>query len=670
MTGQKLGRFEIIREIGKGAMGVVYLAHDPKIDRRIAIKMVAMPEGVSPEEAREARHRFVREAQAAGKLQHPNIITIYDVVEEESRSYIAMEYIEGETLEPYCKPGSLLPLEKVLSVTAQACAALDYAHKNHVIHRDIKPANLMLVKGELVKITDFGLAKHPEANLTQAGVLIGTPNYMSPEQISGRAMDGRSDFFSLGVVLYELLTGERPFGGDTISTIIYRILYEEARSPRIVNEKLPVAFDSIFKKVLAKDPADRFQTGAEFIEALNNYSTYHLRRPVSAAPPTVRAPRPVSVPGSTPRRERARREPDQVEAPPRLFAGQPFKVAAFAMASVLALLLFPRRVHEGREGGPTVAELTGPVAQDRAGFGAPSLPPGPAPAIPRAEGRTVTVLTDRPQAKLFLDSVLLHGNTFPLREGDENDHTVLAVDGCHEDSRLIRGSQIEGPLRLELKPKVADLRIDSKPGGAQVYLNDKRVGTTPLDVPAFNACEPAKLMLRKENYRDYLKTISGEQAWNELAAELSSITLSEIPPGHIRFSALPTYPLEVTTDGKKVALVGDTLTLPEGEHTLVIRSPKVFYKKTVQVKVEGAKTRSLDFTWPGVGYLTVLAEPSNCRIFVDGDLLDYVPVEGAEIVAGQHEIRAVPDADPDRAQKRTVEITPGATHLEKFTLTF
>ena len=135
-----------------------------------------------------------------------------------------MEYIEGETLEAYTKPSTLLPLNRALPILAQACAALDYAHKNQVIHRDMKPANLMLMKGDLLKITDFGLAKSPQANLTQAGVLIGTPNYMSPEQISGRTMDGRSDFFSLGVVLYELLTGERPFSGDTISTIIYRIL--------------------------------------------------------------------------------------------------------------------------------------------------------------------------------------------------------------------------------------------------------------------------------------------------------------------------------------------------------------------------------------------------------------------------------------------------------------
>ncbi|MCI0568670.1 MAG: serine/threonine protein kinase, partial [Acidobacteria bacterium] len=340
MTDQKLGRFEIIREIGKGAMGVVFLAHDPRIDRKIAIKMITIPSGISPQEARETRHRFVREAQAAGKLTHPNIITIYDVVEEADRSYIAMEYIQGDTLEAHTKPGSLLSLEKVLGIISQACSALDYAHQNKVIHRDIKPANLMLLNGERLKITDFGLAKSPDANLTQDGVLIGTPNYMSPEQISGKPMDGRSDFFSLGVVLYELTTGERPFGGDTISTIIYRILYEEPRPPRILNEKLPPAFDQILRRALAKDPAERFQTGAQFADALSNYSSTHLKRPVAPGAPTIRVGRQERPTAALRPIERARTYPrgiPSISTP--MFAGQPFKVAAFIFIVILGLIL-------------------------------------------------------------------------------------------------------------------------------------------------------------------------------------------------------------------------------------------------------------------------------------------------------------------------------------------
>src|SRR5262245_37104528 len=370
MTDQKLGRFEIIREIGKGAMGVVYLAHDPRIDRKIAIKMIAIPPGISPQEARETRHRFVREAQAAGKLTHPNIITIYDVVEETDRSYIAMEYIQGDTLEAHTKPGSLLPLEKVLGIISQACSALDYAHQNKVVHRDIKPANLMLVKGDLLKITDFGLAKSPNAQLTQDGVLIGTPNYMSPEQISGRTMDGRSDFFSLGVVLYELLTGERPFGGDTISTIIYRILYEEPRPPRIVNEKLPPAFDTLLKRALAKDPADRFQTGAEFADALNNYSTFHLKRPLLETPATLKVVRE----GGRASRPKPAAPTQPVPTPSTpFFAGQPFKIFLFLLLLVGSLVFFPRRVQELSQRETAVARSAPQGApENQAGLGFPA----------------------------------------------------------------------------------------------------------------------------------------------------------------------------------------------------------------------------------------------------------------------------------------------------------
>src|SRR6266446_2264638 len=268
MNLTKLGRFEIIREIGKGAMGQVFLANDPKIERKVAIKTIVLPPGTSEEEARETSQRFLREAQAAGKLLHPNIVTIFDVGEEAGVSFIAMEYIEGETLEKYTRPENLLSLRRVQEIVEQAASALDYAHQNHVIHRDIKPANLMMLKGGVLKVTDYGLAKNPSANLTQAGVLLGTPSYMSPEQIQGYELDGRSDLFSLGVVLYELLTGVRPFEGDSISTIIYRVLCEDPRPPAAYNTALPPEINGILERALDKEPDRRYQTGSELVAEL------------------------------------------------------------------------------------------------------------------------------------------------------------------------------------------------------------------------------------------------------------------------------------------------------------------------------------------------------------------------------------------------------------------
>ena len=208
MRPERIGRYQIVRELGRGAMGVVYLAHDPAIDRDVAIKTVAIGRGLPPAEQEEARRRFQREARAAGQLIHPGIVLVFDVGKHDADNlFIAMEHIQGTTLEVFTRAPDLLPVERAIDLMAQGCDALDFAHDRKIVHRDIKPANLMVVDGERLKITDFGLAKDPGSDLTHSGTLVGTPNYMSPEQITGSSLDGRSDLFSLGVVLYELLTG-------------------------------------------------------------------------------------------------------------------------------------------------------------------------------------------------------------------------------------------------------------------------------------------------------------------------------------------------------------------------------------------------------------------------------------------------------------------------------
>jgi eukaryotic-like serine/threonine-protein kinase len=675
MTDQKLGRFEIIREIGKGAMGVVYLAHDPRIDRKIAIKMIAIPPGISSQEAREARHRFVREAQAAGKLTHPNIITIYDVVEEADRSYIAMEYIDGDTLEAHTKPGALLPLEKVLAVIAQACSALDYAHQNKVIHRDIKPANLMLLKGNHLKITDFGLAKNPDANLTQDGVLIGTPNYMSPEQISGRPMDGRSDFFSLGVVLYELTTGERPFGGDTISTIIYRILYEEPRPPRILNEKLPPAFDQILRRALAKDPDDRFQTGAQFADALSNYSTHHLKRPVAPGAATQRVGGRQESPTAALRpRERARTYPRGVPSTATpMFAGQPFKVAAFIFIVILGLVLFPRRIHEIAQEDLKSAVTSKPVTQNQAGFSLNGLGATPAPApplLPPASGHEAKLITSQ-DTEVYLDGSKFIGTVVKISEGDSKEHELRAEQGCREASLLISASELKASYDLtDLKPKIADLTIDSKPPHALVYQDGKLLGAAPVTVSNYNACEKHTFMIRKENFQEWQRTFDEGTPWSEITTTLDSVSLSEIPSGYARFDPPPPYAVDVFLDNKKIAAKDGVVTLPEGNHSIVLKNSEVLYESTQKVSITGGKTLPLKVSWKRLGKLSIQAEPSNCRIFVDGVDLGAPPLLDQDIVAGDHEIKVIPEGYPDQAKVKTVTIEAGVTKVEKFAFNF
>ena len=212
-TVPTLGRYEITKELGKGAMGIVYLGRDPKINRVVAIKTLRFEEGTDEKTLKELKERFFREAQAAGNLSHPSIVKIYDAGEEQDIAYMAMELLKGNDLKKWCAKGSLLPVEKTLDYMATAAETLDYAHKNGVIHRDIKPANIMLLENGELRVADFGIARIQASSKTATGTVLGTPYYMSPEQIAGKKVDGRADLFSLGVTLYELLTGERPWKG-------------------------------------------------------------------------------------------------------------------------------------------------------------------------------------------------------------------------------------------------------------------------------------------------------------------------------------------------------------------------------------------------------------------------------------------------------------------------
>jgi len=262
-----LGRYELVEELGRGAMGIVYKGLDPKINRTVAIKTVHFDD-VEESQLAQVKERFFREAQAAGGLNHPNILTIYDSGEETDVAWIAMEFLKGSDLEKYCRKESLLPWPRVLEICAKTAEALGYAHQHGVVHRDVKPANIMLLESGEVKVTDFGIARIVSSSQTKTGVVMGSPSYMSPEQISGKKVDGRSDLFSLGVVLYELLTGERPFRGESIATIMFQITQSPPPPVTEFVPKLPPIFQKLVEKALAKDPAHRFQTGEEFANTL------------------------------------------------------------------------------------------------------------------------------------------------------------------------------------------------------------------------------------------------------------------------------------------------------------------------------------------------------------------------------------------------------------------
>ncbi len=256
-----LGRYEIERELGKGAMGVVYQGKDPKIGRVVAIKTVALSQEFEADELQAVRERFFREAETAGRLNHPNIVTIFDAGEEHDLAYIAMEFLKGKDLVSNTKADALLSMGRVASIAARVADALAYAHKNGVVHRDVKPANIMYeYQSDTVKVTDFGIARITDSSKTKTGMVLGTPSYMSPEQLSGMKIDGRSDIFSLGVSLYQLLTGTLPFTGESMAQLMFKIANEPTPDPRGVNPAIPPVLVAIVQKATAKDMSVRYQT--------------------------------------------------------------------------------------------------------------------------------------------------------------------------------------------------------------------------------------------------------------------------------------------------------------------------------------------------------------------------------------------------------------------------
>jgi len=271
MAEAKAGRYELREEIGRGAMGVVYKGFDPMIGRAVAVKTMKLAEDGSGLPRPDLVVRFQIETRAAGQLAHPNIVVIYDAGEDAGIFYITMEYIEGQSLQALLDKKQAFPIPRIMKVMEQACAALGYAHEHKVVHRDVKPANLMLKPDDTVKITDFGTAKILQLGTTQTGQIIGTPSYMSPEQVKGKPVDGRSDIFSLGVILYELVTGEKPFPGQNVTTVIYKIVHEDPIPPIELDSSVHPGLNHVITKALEKDPEKRYQTCREMMQELRRF---------------------------------------------------------------------------------------------------------------------------------------------------------------------------------------------------------------------------------------------------------------------------------------------------------------------------------------------------------------------------------------------------------------
>jgi serine/threonine-protein kinase len=393
----RIGRYKIVRELGRGAMGVVYHAIDPNIGRPVAIKTIYFGGTRKPEEIDRQRERLFREARSAGMLSHPGIVTIYDVEQQGDLAYIAMEYVDGPTLDQVLSEAQPLAAERMFGILAQTAAALDYAHSKGIVHRDVKPANIMLSADGTAKIADFGIAKITAAeNLTLTGAIVGTPHYMSPEQVQGQPVDGRSDQFSLAVIAYEMLTGEKPYTGEHLTTVVYKIVAEEPVPPHRLNPSLSTGIENVLRKALAKKADGRYRNSQDFIESLEKACGATkgwrsmprgglLNAPTMAdvQAPALAAPAPAALP---PPRRKGRAEPATATIETGRKSGfLPFLLAVLVAAGLLALIgwqaapwLMPGRPpSDSGEHGAAAPKVESPVV---------AVPPVPAPAAAATPG--------------------------------------------------------------------------------------------------------------------------------------------------------------------------------------------------------------------------------------------------------------------------------------------
>jgi serine/threonine-protein kinase len=456
---QFCGRYELLSELGRGTSGVVYKAHDPKLDRMVAMKILRA-ELVSLEESGVGlKQRFHQEAVAAGRLTHPAIVAVHDVGESDGRPFMVMEYIEGGTLADLMLGGRPLPLADAVGIVVQVCAALDYAHRHGVVHRDIKPRNILVGPG-VTKVTDFGTARILGASHTQTGTMLGTPAYMSPEMVRGQAADPRSDLFSLGVVLYETLTGVNPFNAADLAAVLYRIVNLEAPSIRHHNAELPPALDGVLRRALAKEPEARFATATDFANALREASTGERRVwTLRALRETVRDLR-----GS------------------RLFSA-PVRVALGAMC-VLALGVGTwatlRRGPELSSPAAPLASTAAPSATvTSAAASAPATPAPVATPSPAAASRGTASTVTPPAAPIAAAPVTRSPSARPVTPGPAPRPATAAVPAPAPRPATPPAPAPPGPAPVSASPQeLRCLSVNAIPF-AEVVVDDRPAGYTP-----------------------------------------------------------------------------------------------------------------------------------------------------------------------------------------------
>lgn len=566
MTPKNLGRFEVVGELGRGAMGVVYKGTDPKIGRMVALKTIQFSLTNGDADGMQMRERFLVEARATGQLQHPNILTIYDVGEEGDLTYIAMEFIEGGDLEEMVRGNKFRDYDHIIDIVRQVADGLDHAHSKGIVHRDIKPANIMMAGGKIPKIADFGLARLSNSTLTATGTVLGTPSYMAPEQIRGRKIDGRADLFALGVILYEMLTGEKPYGGDSITSVIYRVVNEEPIPPKKLNMDLPEAIDQFMQKALAKEPAQRFQTGAEFAEGLRllqkGLYTAEIPKAAPSAMATQKMPAFEETQKVTPKKNNT------------LIIGG---VAAglVALIGVAALLMSGGKKEEKTAEVILPVETAAPVQATT-----PPAPPAKTAKQPKQSEKPATAVKQDLKAAPAkpAEKTPPPSKSEPAKASGESAPKV-------EGKKAGKGT----PLAVSM------LNIISNPSEADVHLNGKSYGTTPFKKDMEDG--DYELKLEKKGFAPYMEKITLKGAFTikaELKPEKADTPQKKEKGGLEGMLASGSANLIVeATPGDKMTVDGKSYTefpvelkdVNIGKHNIfIVRKGKKPFLKTVDLK--------------------------------------------------------------------------------------
>lgn len=647
-TPTQIGRFKIVEKIGEGAMGTVYKAHDTLIQRTVAIKTIRLDVERGTEKYTEVCQRFYNEARISATLIHPNIVTLFDLGEHEGTPFLAMEYVEGRTLSKRMSQTPAPDTREIVEYLAQTAAALDFAHEKGIVHRDVKPGNIMIDTSGRIKVMDFGIAKITDQSMTRTGTFVGTPSYISPEQASERKIDYRSDIFSLGVMAYELFTGEKPFQGSTIPNLLYKIVFENPARPRNLAQwgVTIQQWDRVFSKVLAKDPEKRFQRASEFVVSLRLHflqesqpikaasqplasSTSDTAKLATSGSGAIKSDIPLAIHEHVLEETKrgmqnvaaARRVSTAVEPAAAMQASRFDDTTVSSRSKALSLLLLLVLIGGVAfllfrylwpvDAGPGGGDLTEYMIQ------VDSQPQG---AEIQIDGQPTGLVTPEP--------VKITGKR-------DEAHTITLRAPCYKELTDTFQLGENTPVRIAPALVAAGVRItvQTEPTGAMVSVDGKKIQASPATIEL--PCDKKHVITAGlQGYH----TASQEVDPAGAASPLVLVLQPRGEPGTLEIIA--TYGYQVFSGSSFVANGSgrDTIRLDPGGHKIRVVNKEYLLNLSQTVMIESGRTSTIEL--PALGWFTSIgASPENCEICVDGkQFCDYPPIRNKYIAPGEHTI--------------------------------